>query len=54
MKVEHSCGHEVDASPYSAPFVRRTFCWACEQLAKRLQEEQNRKFAEALKEEIDG
>lgn len=47
MLVKQSCGHEVNVLPHNAPYVRRSLCWECEELAKRLQEEQNRRFAEA-------
>lgn len=47
MLVKHRCGHEVNIPPRNASLVRRMLCWECEQIAKRLQEEQRRKFSEA-------
>ncbi len=47
MKVEHSCGHIVDVPGRVVPFIRRSFCNECEELAKKLQEEQHRLFQES-------
>ena len=44
MKVKHSCGHEVEVQAQFAPYIRRTFCDECQELAKKLQEEQCQRF----------
>jgi len=49
MITKHRCGHAVDVPPPSAPFVRQTFCYECEQLAKKLVEEQLQRFGDATK-----
>lgn len=46
MIVTHSCGHEVLASPYSAPYMRRELCDACKQLARELMAKQHKLFKE--------
>ncbi len=51
MKVKHACGCIVDVIVRYAPFVERTFCYECEQLARKLQNEQHERFEDALKEE---
>lgn len=48
MIVKHSCGHTVDIPARDAPFVERTLCYECEQLARRLTEEQQQRFNRAL------
>ena len=48
MLVEHKCGHEVNVPPGNAWLVRKTFCYACEEKAQRVVEEQNKRFDEAL------
>lgn len=50
MIVKHSCGHEVDVDPYAAPFIRRTFCDECQELALKLQEEQCQRFNKLIEE----
>jgi len=47
MLVKHHCGHEVNVLLHNALFVRRSLCWKCEEVAKRLWDEQLRKIAEA-------
>jgi len=47
MLVKHVCGHEVDVTPRFAPYVRRSLCDKCRELAKKLQQEQHRKFEDA-------
>ena len=47
MIIKHACGHEIEAHGRFAPFVRRELCDECKELAKKLQEEQSRKFSEA-------
>jgi len=49
MLVKHRCGHEVNVPARNAPFIRRRLCEECRELAKRLQEEQDRLFEEARK-----
>ncbi len=51
MIVQHTCGHEVNIEPRFAPFIRKTFCDECKELALKLQREQSQRFAEALKED---
>lgn len=48
MKVKHSCGHEIDASPSNARFIRKTFCYKCEQILRELAEKQRQEFNNAL------
>ena len=49
MFVKHSCGCQVDVSPTFAPYVRKSLCDECRELAKKLQQEQHQRFEEAHK-----
>ena len=50
MIVKHSCGHEVDVPAQFAPYIKRTFCDECQELAIKLQKEQCKKFDKIRKE----
>lgn len=47
MIVRHIYGHEVDVLICNTPYIRRTLCYDCEQLAIKLKEKQQKLFKEA-------
>ncbi len=48
MIVKHNCGHEVDVPPCNAWLVKKTFCYACEQIRNKLFKEERERFQVAL------
>ena len=48
MLAKHSCGHEIDVPPSNAWFVRKSLCDGCKEIAKKLQEEQHKRFKDII------